>query len=531
MTDVSSIVSAMDRKGVKLSLENDQLRYRAPKGLLTTQDGEVLRRYKSEIVEFLRKSAALMERPALKPRAASDFVPLARNQKWWRSVLHPQGMAGRIRFSEIRLCAAAIRLIGELDIESIRQAMTALFRRHESLRTEIVTDGENLGMRAQAAGAYDLEIMDLTAMEPAAAECEARSLVDEVIFDLPGPIFLARLLRLASKHHVLVMALEHIVADRTSVMILFRDLAVLYAQASRGEPLALPELPIQYADYVDWQRRLDRWWDAHHGTYWNDRLRGAVASRFQVDEAAPTGARFKFNQIHLRIDEPLAAGLREVARVATTTLPMAFLSAYTALLMRWRRRNDLLIKFVVHGRDQPEFQNLVGFVSDTVHLRIELRKHDSFLDLVKTVTTEYYTALDKYDFSRVGERLFASDSELALSATVNWLTLPHVNESASQVRGPYPWGADESLLMEPFRHTAYWPYIIRKNLDFDSALKPYEPWLAAGEDADGIYGSMTYRLDRYEPASMQRLFNNFRHFVEQFVRQPEILVSKMHYLM
>lgn len=529
MSNIGEIVCAMDRKGVKLSLQDGQLRYRAPKGLLTAQDAEVLRSYKSEIVEFLRISATPMEPPALAPRAARDFVPLGRNQKWWLGLMQPQGMAGRIPFSEVRVCAGAVRLRGELDIECLRESLTALIRRHESLRTEIGMDGESLGMRIQAPHECYLEVINLTAMDSATAEAQAMRLVEEVIYDLPGPTFIPRLVRLANDHHVLVMAMGHILADRTSVAILLRDLAVLYARASHGAPFALPELPIQYADYVDWQRRLDVWWDAHRGTYWNERLRGAVASRFQVDDMAPRTARFRFNQIHMRLDEPLARGLREVARVAGTTLPMVFLSAYTALLMSWRRQNDLVIKFVVHGRDRPELYNLVGFLSDTVHLRIQLRENDSFLDLARAVTTEYYTALDNYDFGRVGERLIASDSELALSAAVNWLT-PQMQPEASQIGSPRPWGADESLMMEQFNYTTYWPYINAKNLDYDPALKPNEPWLAAGEDADGIFGSMAYRSDRYEPASMQRLLRNLCLFTQTFARQPEIRVREIDYL-
>ena len=74
-------------------------------------------------------------------------------------------------------------------------------------------------------------------------------------FDLErGPLLRVSLLRLAEDDHVLVLVQHHIVSDGWSMQVMVEELVQLYAAYSRGLEVALPALPIQYADYALWQR-------------------------------------------------------------------------------------------------------------------------------------------------------------------------------------------------------------------------------------------------------------------------------------
>ena len=73
----------------------------------------------------------------------------------------------------------------------------------------------------------------------------------------------------------LLQVIHHIVADEWSLDILYRELSSLYESYACGQEPALPELPIQYADYAVWQREwlqgeiLERQLD-----YWKTQLAG-----------------------------------------------------------------------------------------------------------------------------------------------------------------------------------------------------------------------------------------------------------------
>src|SRR5207244_9336218 len=74
-------------------------------------------------------------------------------------------------------------------------------------------------------------------------------------FDLGrGPLLRGKLLRLGEEEHVLLLSMHHIVSDGWSVGVLVRELGVLYEAYAGGKESPLPELPIQYADYAEWQR-------------------------------------------------------------------------------------------------------------------------------------------------------------------------------------------------------------------------------------------------------------------------------------
>ncbi len=153
-------------------------------------------------------------------------------------------------------------------------------RRHEALRTTFATvDGKPVQV-VHAETEVDLPVVAWPSLDAAAREEEARREAAQEAqrpFDLAsGPLFRARLLELDEQDHVLLITLHHIVSDGWTRGILNRELGAFYRAYQGGTEPALPELPVQYADYAQWQRRwlsgevLDR-----QIAYWKGQLAGA----------------------------------------------------------------------------------------------------------------------------------------------------------------------------------------------------------------------------------------------------------------
>jgi Condensation domain len=86
------------------------------------------------------------------------------------------------------------------------------------------------------------------------------------------PLIRATLLRRGDDH--LLLDLHHLIADGWSLDLLIRELAALYIAAVGGAPAALPELPIQYADFTIWQReQLQGEYLAAELAFWREQLR------------------------------------------------------------------------------------------------------------------------------------------------------------------------------------------------------------------------------------------------------------------
>src|ERR1044071_6303781 len=106
----------------------------------------------------------------------------------------------------------ALRLKGELDVESLRRTLTEVVRRHESLRTsfEIIQ-----GQPVQVIGEpqpFNLNLIDLTSLDEHSQEQQAREVVEREAargFDLSrGPLLRATLVKLSDDEHISVLVMH-----------------------------------------------------------------------------------------------------------------------------------------------------------------------------------------------------------------------------------------------------------------------------------------------------------------------------------
>src|SRR5918999_5062244 len=104
-----------------------------------------------------------------------------------------------------------------------------------------------------------LPVVELQGLGAGEREAEVRRLAAEEAqrpFDLArGPLLRVCLLKLGEEDHGLLVTLHHIVTDGWSMGVFVRELSALYQAFCAGAPSPLVGLPIQYADYAQWQRR------------------------------------------------------------------------------------------------------------------------------------------------------------------------------------------------------------------------------------------------------------------------------------
>lgn len=517
MTDVAGIVNSMRKRGVRLSLYNGQLHYHAPKGTLAPREIATLRESKAEVIDFLAREGLVTPEPRLARRAPSERIPLTFTQQWWWSSHQSSGMNGGMRVCDMRTCSIAIRMIGQLDVGCLRKSINELTRRHESLRTRIIVVDDTLAQEIDQAQICDLEVIDLTAIPRSTVEGDVESIIEKLTRETTGLLFEAKLIRLEGQEHVLVVAMSHMISDTVSMTILLRELGSLYGQSVRGAPFCLPEMPIQYADYAVWQQKTHRWWTDKHAAYWKERFSGATRVKFPSDSGAATDKKIKCLHVPLAFEASLCAGLRELSERAHASFAMSLLTAYVALILRWQGKNDLVVRLLVNGRNRSELESVIGFFASVLHLRIQLNKNDTFLDLLKRVTCECYTAYDHQDFGWVSATWPKSD--FALSTGMNWvqtendINVQHVQSST------VPEDSGNAMRMEPFPFGQHEP-----DWDSDPNIDPYVT-LWAG--VNGVSGSLFYQSNLFKPSTMEGLGRNFRLFAEMLLKQPHASVSSL----
>src|SRR5205085_6879089 len=154
---------------------------------------------------------------------------------------------------------AAVRLRGALNSAALATSIAAVVRRHEALRTRFASaDGRPVQI-IEPALKLELPVTDLREFPVQQREAAFQRLAREEArhsFDLTtGPLLRTSLLRLDEQEHVLLVTMHHIISDGWSVGVLLREIAALYEAFAKGEPAPLAELPIQFADFAQWQRQ------------------------------------------------------------------------------------------------------------------------------------------------------------------------------------------------------------------------------------------------------------------------------------
>ena len=156
--------------------------------------------------------------------------------------------------------AWAIRLQGRLDIPALERSLNEIVRRHEVLRATFTAINDQPVQVIAPALTIQLDVTDLSALPQPERDTQLRKEIQEQAerpMDLQkGPLFGARLLRLGAEDHVILLTIHHIVFDRWSRGIFFRELTLLYSAYSKGEPNPLRELALQFTDYAVWQRQF-----------------------------------------------------------------------------------------------------------------------------------------------------------------------------------------------------------------------------------------------------------------------------------
>ncbi len=398
----------------------------------------------------------------------------------------------------------AFRLRGRLDTRALTRALEQVVGRHEALRTTLRFGDRELVQVVHRPAAPALDVVDLRRAAGDAERATKRLCEDA----LATPFRLAHelplrgtLVRLRDDDHVLMLVLHHSCFDGWSAAILRRELSAFYAaEVGPGVP-DLPELPIQYADFAEWQRAAtDSGVYDDQLDYWRGRLSGAPplldlpADRPRPRLASHRGAELPFN-----LDAASVAAIRAAADQADATLFMVLLAAFAGLLARHASADDIVIGTPVAGRTRPEVENLIGLFVNTLALRIDLSGDPTFAEVVARVRD---TALDAYDnqdipFHRV---LRALDPTRALShMPVFQVTFGFENARSSRVALP-------GLIVEDF------PVL--------GVTAPFDLGASVRDGQDGLTGTVVYATDLFDAPTVNGLVARLRTLLLRATADP-----------
>lgn len=504
MNDLLARLQALD---IDLWSDDGRLRYSAPPDALTDELLRDMAAYKEEILQWLARAAndvKAQRGPIARSDRTGDMeLSFAQQRLWFLEQLSPGSAA--------QVIPIAIRLEGPLDRDALERSLNEIVSRHEALRTRFVSVDGRPRQTMDAVGSIDVPLVDLQSLEPQAREQEVLRLGREAslgAFDLlSGPLLRARLVRLASRSHLLLLTMHHIVGDGWSLGVLFRELGALYGAYSRGQSSPLEGLPIQYADFARWQRQ---WLSGEvlesHLAYWRERLSGLAVLALPTDRRRPEVPTYAGAVEFLELPTEFARELQDMSRRAGGTLFMTMLSAFYVLLHRYSAQEDLVVGSPIANRNREELEGLIGCFVNMLLLRADLSGNPSFRELVEQVKAGALAAYEHQElpFEKLVDEL---EPERDLSRNPLFQVVFAVENTPR-----------DDLVLEGL-------VLAHERLEVLSTRFDLE--VHVGEHPSGLTVACAYSTDLFEAQTIRRMLGHYAQLLKAAARAPDCPIDQL----
>ncbi len=407
--------------------------------------------------------------------------------------------------SEVYNILRVLRLKGPLDVPKLERCINELVRRHEILRTRFVEqDGQpeqvilpELELRLPVIELKDPAVIDEHVRQEAASP-----------FDLQqAPLLRAKLLHLADDDHVLLLNLHHIIADGWSMGVLAREISALYNAAVAGSQAALPDLPVQYADYAVWQRdwlqgeALER-----QLAYWRTQLAGLHALELPLDRPRPATPSYRGGQQPFVLSPIVTDKLKALGRAEGVTLFMILLTTLQVLLHRYSGQNDFAVGTPIAGRTRPELDGLIGLFVNTLVLRSDLSGNPSFRSALRRTREVALGAYGHQElpFEKLVEEL-QPERDLSRNPLFQvMLTLHNTPPAEFELAG-----------------------LAATRVPCDTGTAKFDLSLSLRESAGELEGVWEFAADLFEAATIGRLAGHFHTLLEGILDNPDARLSEL----
>ncbi|HEY0170024.1 MAG TPA: condensation domain-containing protein, partial [Pyrinomonadaceae bacterium] len=399
------------------------------------------------------------------------------------------------------------RLNGRVDLPVMERALNEVVRRHETLRTTFTEIGGEPRQVIAPSLFIPLDVTDMRSEPAAERERLADALIREATsrsFDLArGPLARFGMVRVADEEFLLHYTVHHTCIDRWSADIIEAEMVAIYMAFLEGKPSPLPELPIQFADFAEWQRDwLQGEVLGEQIAYWRAQL-DAVPHALELPTDRPRPPAQTFNGARRTVFLPKDAldQLKALARREQTTMFTLCLALYKTMLYRYTRQDDILVGVAVANRNRPETLGLIGYFLNMLVMRTNFSGDPTFRELLgrekEGVTGAF--AHGEFPFGRLMQELKprhdASRNPLFQVAYIYLdFETPGDIDKTGFTASPVLW---------------------------DNGSSRFEMTLALTDFTEGLEVTIEYNTDLFDGATVGRMLGHFSSLVGAVVAHPD----------
>lgn len=479
--DLQHTLQKLWQQGLELWLEDEQLRFKGNKQLLSSEVMSTLRDNKNAIVTILQQT----------PDAFLGF-PLSHGQ---RGIYLMQNMA---KDSAIYNQSCLLRLASSVDSAILEASINDLLQRHPILGASFAHKHHTI---AQATD----QPHTLTLAQHSIAATDFNNFVQqqaEKHFDLSqAPLLRAQLIN-SSGSLYLLLVVHHLAADFWAMQRLIKELELIYTAMLAEQAPVLPALNKSYKDYVLYEQSyLQSEQGLADKNYWHTQLTPLPPTlQLPQDFTPPAQASFNGQELHFTLSKELNQHLKEQAKAWQVTPFVWLLSCYQLLMHRYSGENDITVGTPIANRLQQDFQHMAGHFTNPVVLRTQFADITLFKDLLAHNKQQVLLAMkhQQYPLQLLVEELKVNHdlhSTPLFQVAISWNQLvDSADKSGSLIEG----------VEQMTQHGAMYAMV-----------------LSCYDSGDDIEIAWRFNSDIYKPSTIARYQEHLTNCLKNSLEQPE----------
>ncbi len=399
----------------------------------------------------------------------------------------------------------------------LEQAFNKVVSRHEILRSTVVLQDGEPAMLLHESWPLHLKKIDLSALAGEALESRIKQLLLEEperpfqLLNEPG--IRVTVLELGPEDHVIILMMHHLVCDRASVDVVWREWSASYSALLQGQAPQLPALTVQHGDFALWQaRQLAEGRFEDDLIFWQKKLQGAPPLlELPSDRPRREANRHAGSRKNVRIGNKLVKKLRESSQQAETTLFTLFTAALNVLLFRYCGIDDIVLGVVANNRDRQEFESAVGFLANIHALRTGLSGDSSFREVWRRVQSGL-ADLCRHQAAPFEEVINRVRPQQSLSfAPIVQVMMDWRDRTQTRTFGGIK-GFNAVPLMSQNRTSKF---------DLTVFLT---------DEGDDVLIEMEYNTDLFDGDRMERMLGHYGRLLESIIKNPEGRIGELEIL-
>lgn len=377
MNSINKLINELYNQGIKLSVENDKIHYRAEKGILTDEILTKIKENKAEIIDYFNYKNSSEFKLDLDNRY--EPFPLTDIQNSYvvgRNSLYELGGVTCHGYIEITYNTL-------LDHDRLSKAWNKVIKKHDMLRA-IIFDGGYQQVQKEVPE-INVEFYDFSSYsieEQELKKLEIRNKYSEKEYELGKWPMCDIVLSIYNDKSIIHFSLDMLITDFTSANIILDDLDKYYNDEYVNE-----EVEILYRDVVIYNKKQEENKSIKRiedEIYWKNKIKDMGIAPELLVESNTLEENFKFSQKKYFINSEEKKKMFNLSKQLKVTPSVIILSAFGETLNKWSKNSNFCINLTVLGRNKNIF-NIEKVVGDFTGVNIFSMKYDkerSFKDSI-----------------------------------------------------------------------------------------------------------------------------------------------------